>query len=501
MIPFHFSVSVSAGGRNLVSLSDFTLEPGKITVLFGESGIGKTLLAKTIFGLTDAARLEAAVNGEPYSSWQQSDRVRSFRKAGFFVLQEPSSQFNPSMTIREQFREADLAKPDFETSILNGLWKSDGWQDLAGLFPQPFRPSGGEKQRFLLAMALKKMALLADAGNLTPDSLFILDEPTGSLDNGFRNAFLELIIRQHQENRFTLLLITHDYTLIPWLEQHPSGISDAISWKELSRADSGEDLLSRFDPSDFIRWQDQLSPPGHSGGQSLAELNSGVICHGRVLTFSSGSGPIETLSLRAGALTYLKAASGVGKTTVARILMGLYPAENRSLSLCGLNLSSAVQTDWKRLIWGKKASMAFQLADEALNPVATVRQVFTALHRPELASDDQILSFLSPVFLTPPPADFLSVQVRFLSGGQKQRLNLMRSLACRPEVLILDEPLNGVDFKTIRIFIRLLSQILSEGTAILLISHNEDIFDRLTLPENRVYLTATSPHQPEPDQP
>lgn len=493
MTRFSFSVSVSSEGRNLISLSDFTLEPGKITVLFGESGIGKTLLAKTIFGLTDAARLEATVNGETYSSWQQSDRVTSFRKAGFFVLQEPSSQFNPSMTIREQYREADLARPDFETSILNGLWKSDGWQDLAGLFPQPFRPSGGEKQRFLLAMALKKMAIQDDAGNLSPDSLFILDEPTGSLDNGFRNAFLELLILQHQKQPFTLLLITHDYTLIPWLERHPSGISGSVSWKELSRADSGEHLLSRFDPSDFISWQDQLSPPGRTDGQILAELNSGVICHGRTLTFSSGPEPIGTLALKAGTLTYLKAASGVGKTTVARILMGLYPAENQVLTLCGINLSSAGQSVWKRLIWGKKASMAFQLADEALNPLATVRQVFTALHRPELASDDQILRYLTPVFLTSPPKDFLSAQVRFLSGGQKQRLNLMRSLACRPEVLILDEPLNGVDFKTIRIFIRLLSQILSEGTAILLISHNEDIFDRLTLAENRVNLTATSP--------
>lgn len=77
-----------------------------------------------------------------------------------------------------------------------------------------------------------------------------------------------------------------------------------------------------------------------------------------------------------------------------------------------------------------------------------------------------------------------------LSGGQKQRLNLLRSLLLDADLLILDEPLNGLDFTSMQRVLKLLQERMEEGKSLLLISHNEEIFDALVPPENVYYLSA-----------
>jgi ABC-type multidrug transport system ATPase subunit len=84
---------------------------------------------------------------------------------------------------------------------------------------------------------------------------------------------------------------------------------------------------------------------------------------------------------------------------------------------------------------------------------------------------------------------FLNRPIKFLSGGQKQRLNLLRTLSLDTELLILDEPLNGLDFLSLKKVIDLLLTKQEEGKGILLISHNEEIFDSLGTADC-VYLKA-----------
>ena len=67
MTPSRFDIGISAGGRLLVDVQDFPLEEGAITFLFGESGIGKSLIGKALFGLLDESEFRVRVNGMPYS--------------------------------------------------------------------------------------------------------------------------------------------------------------------------------------------------------------------------------------------------------------------------------------------------------------------------------------------------------------------------------------------------------------------------------------------------
>lgn len=488
-MPWTFSVTISAGSHRIVHIDRFSIQPGKINILLGESGIGKSLIARSLFGLADQTRLDVTVNGIPYHQFCQSAQTSVFRQKGFFVFQEPSTHLNPAMTIADQLREADLASIAGEEEVLSNLWRSDGWKSLLPLYPQSYRPSGGEKQRFLLAMALQKAKPLQEGSH--PDSLFVFDEPTGSLDNGFRNAFIHELIRSYERYRFTTLLITHDYTLIPFIQEQ--GWLPHVQFHELSRQPDGSVLQSEFDTAGYSGWQQSLQPLKQSSGNPFLFLESGLVVHGRRLRFSDEAGTPVALQLLPGHLTYLKAASGMGKTTIARVILGLYRATNLNLTIGPHRIhESTTPGFWKQELWGKTISMAFQLADEALNQAATVGQVFFALRNPALATSDQVRTFLQSAFINQIDPAFLNQKVRFLSGGQKQRLNLMRSMAAAPRVLILDEPLNGVDFRTIQLFISLLTTALKNQTAVLLISHNEAIFDRLTGPEDRIFLTADS---------
>ncbi len=76
-----------------------------------------------------------------------------------------------------------------------------------------------------------------------------------------------------------------------------------------------------------------------------------------------------------------------------------------------------------------------------------------------------------------------------LSGGQKQKLNLLRGLFLETQLIILDEPLNGLDFDSTTRVLLMLRQRLRRGNAILVISHNEEIFDSQVREEDVYYLS------------
>jgi ABC-type multidrug transport system ATPase subunit len=85
---------------------------------------------------------------------------------------------------------------------------------------------------------------------------------------------------------------------------------------------------------------------------------------------------------------------------------------------------------------------------------------------------------------------FLKTKVKYLSGGQKQKLNLLRSFILDTDILILDEPLNGLDFESIMKVITMLQAKQKSGIALMIISHNEEIFDAIISKENVYYLQA-----------
>ncbi len=495
-----YSLRVRSGGRTLVSCDGFIVPQNTVTFLFGESGIGKSILCKALYGLLDPDELDVTINGRRYADHLRDTMTKAIFNNSFFVFQEPSSHLNPLIRISDQLSEGSLGRADSRDDILRRLWQTSddaAISTIISLYPKPYRPSGGEKQRVLLAMAFEKIDLLLRARAENQPTFFVFDEPTGSLDNNYRNLFIQLLLEKYSQFPFTILFITHDYSIISELYAHYRPLLHAVHFKELSRiGEDGAVEMNDFSAEDYLLWLRKASPPQYGSGDETKEVlrvsprfsifgRKHLICSDPARTHEA------PLVIRSGEMVYVKAASGVGKTTLAKIILGLYRPDDVAMTLSGLSLTQATPASvWTREIWGKKAGMVFQLADESLDLAATIKETFQGLPAKQKLDTREITSALAQLFdKTRLTEGFLRRKVAFLSGGQKQRLNLLRSLVLATDLIVLDEPLNGLDFRGVTRVLGVLEEKRKNGKALLLISHNEEIFDSLVDAGHTYYLT------------
>jgi ABC-type dipeptide/oligopeptide/nickel transport system ATPase subunit len=323
----------------------------------------------------------------------------------------------------------------------------------------------------------------------------VFDEPSGSLDNTFRNLFLQLLLEKFQTFPFTTLFITHDYSIISEIYNRYKPLLDHIVFKELSRSD-GRLILQDFAPQAYLDWLNAEKKKPFSGRRSqrqktVLKISGGYEVFGKRMVISRDGSRKEygELTIDAGEMVYVKAASGAGKTTLAKIIMGLRECRRLQLSIFGQHFTEETPKNaWQKYVWGKTIGMVFQHADEALNLNATVKEVFGGLPLGEKITPLFIKERLRELFDFEITEEFLNKKVSLLSGGQKQRLNLLRTLALETDLIIFDEPLNGLDFLSIKKVIGMIQERQQQGKAILMISHNEEIFDAIVPPESIYYL-------------
>ncbi|MBN2707796.1 MAG: ATP-binding cassette domain-containing protein [Calditrichaceae bacterium] len=496
MNAWKFQITINANSFCIARIEDFTIQPNRILLLFGESGIGKTMLSKAVYGLLDTEELQVEINGYPYSKYAGSEFVQKIQSTGFFVFQEPSSHLNPVLKIGDQLSEGILGHGQIAEQDKELLWKSPvdkTFDNLQDIYPQPFRPSGGEKQRLLLTMAMRKLNLYLQSEQTEQSGLFVFDEPSGSLDDALRNRFLNLLLQKFTQKPFTCLIITHDYSIIGEIYRKYQQIVSRFDFKELYK-DEDKLAVRPFEAGAYLNW---IS--GVKGSQSSIKANGQPVLQfgNRFRVFNRSMGifkdkgyqqPVD-LIIHSGEIVYLKAASGVGKTTLAKIIMGLYRSDHFNMNLAGLSVSEKTSAKvWLKKIWGHKAGMVFQHADEALDLQADVYHIFKGL--PGIRINRKVLiQELQRLFENRIDAAFLKKKVLFLSGGQKQRLNLLRVILLNTDLMILDEPLNGLDFNSIRKTLEIIRQEQQKGRAILIISHNEEIFDSF-IEQDRIYYLA-----------
>ncbi len=502
MNTLRFDIRIATDDRTLVDIRDFQLPLNRITFLFGESGIGKSLIARAIYGLLDPDEFTITINDEPYKEYLKKPETQEIKKNSFYVFQEPSSHLNPLMPLETQIKEGSLAQAPDDREILDRLLEgsdADEVRKLLDVYPKPYRPSGGEKQRIFLVMALKKIDLMLGDGSVTTPHAFVFDEPTGSLDNHFRNIFLSLLFKRFQQQHFTSLLITHDYSMVSKVTRSYRSFAERVSFKELSLR-NGKHALSDFQPETYIGWLDTQKKESASRiptneSKPLLRVESGVEVFGQRLAISrdrEGTQP-SALEIFPGTIVYAKAPSGTGKTTLVKLMMGLIRGKNLHMALDGDTLTEHTSRSfWQKKIWGRKMTLVFQHADEALNPRATVMETFQGLPSEKRITREGVRQSLGELFDFEISDEFMDKQVSRLSGGQKQRLNLLRSLFLNTDILILDEPLNGLDFESTTRVLAMIREKQRAGKGILLISHNEEIFDAL-IPRDHIYHLHASP--------
>lgn len=181
-----------------------------------------------------------------------------------------------------------------------------------------------------------------------------------------------------------------------------------------------------------------------------------------------------SFSLKKGEILGIVGESGSGKSTIAKTLMGL----------SGVSAGKVVNQ-------AKSMQMIFQDAVGSLNPRMTVRKTLQEILR-HVRSSDTPERLLELVGLS---TAVLDQYPREMSGGQCQRVSVARALACKPEILIADEPVSALDVSVQARVLNLLRDLRRDlGLTILLIAHDlavvKNVCDRICVMEKGLFVES-----------
>ena len=211
----HLSVGIQSHMGKVQAVRDvsFSLRPGEVLAIVGESGFGKSMLCKAIMKLLPkSAKIEAGkifANGADITDYSEKDMRKLRGKLFSFVFQDPMTALNPTIPIGKQIAEAirihepKLPQEEVHRRVLH-LMELVGIQSPEERYKlYPYNFSGGMRQRSVMAIAL--------AAN---PRILLADEPTTALDVTIQAQILDLLKEIQGKLGTATILVSHDLGVV-----------------------------------------------------------------------------------------------------------------------------------------------------------------------------------------------------------------------------------------------------------------------------------------------
>lgn len=510
---------------------DLEVNAGQILCVVGESGCGKTTLCKSIMHLLPTnAQIKTgsiAVCGQNITKCKETQMQKLRGNTMSMVFQDPLSALDPMICVGKQITDAILkhqkvSKAQAKVQTLE-LLKLVGIKNAEQRFDlQPHLLSGGMRQRCVIAAALAPKP-----------KLLLADEVTTALDATTKRKILNLFADIQKKTGIAIVFITHDISSAACIADHiaimnagkiveintpknilyhpchpytktlvsllprllPSRTTEARARAE-SRAKAGTGAETSYcrTPHHNKKSNEETarnSKLSEENGEHPAQIvsnkkqnNSVLELRNIELTFHVNNHfevkalDSVSLSIKKGEIFGLVGETGCGKSSLARIIAGIYQPNKGEIFFDGDQVlkctdnqkmndskSAAHSKRLKRHSARKKQvqgniQLIFQDSSASLNPKMTIEEIITEpyriLKRKNLQSSfrskfqtksqddlqEKLCALISSVGL---PLDILNRRPDELSGGQCQRVAIARSLITDPQLIIADEPITSLD--------------------------------------------------------
>ncbi|WP_234196924.1 dipeptide ABC transporter ATP-binding protein [Pseudacidovorax sp. NFM-22] len=490
------SFSTRRGRVEAVRGVSLSLDAGETLGIVGESGSGKSVTAFAVTHLLEAAgritggRIAYRGRDITRASWKT---LRSTHGAAIsMIFQNPRAALNPIRTVGLQIADAlrvhaDLGAAEARERALGLLRDVMIREPEKRLDAYPHELSGGMCQRVMIAMAIA-----------SEPALLIADEPTTGLDVTTQKTVMDLLADIARRRGMAIILITHDLGLAATycqrvvvmeqgriVEQAPP-----LQLFQAPRHPYTQRLVAASPtPTSTIADLVAGTPEGAAaparlpvaqvpqppGTPPLLEVQ-GVAKH-----FDGGIVAVHDVSFRLarGESLGLVGESGSGKSTLSRILCRLIDATHGEVLFDGQTLSGIPARDFHRSPLRREVQLVFQDPHDSLNPrfsawdciAHPLRRLMGLKGHAEL--DRAVRDCAARAGL---PGELLDRFPHQLSGGQKARVGIARAIACKPRLLILDEPTAALDVSVQAVILQLLDRLRrEEGLAFVFVSHDLNV--------------------------
>lgn len=461
----------------------FDIAKGEKVLILGPSGSGKSTLTQCLNGIIPnihkgQAQGQVRIDGQDIfkqSIYDKSQLVST-------VLQDPDGQFI-GLTVAEDLAfalENDCADQS-EMKDKVALWAER--LDLTSLLNhRPQDLSGGQKQRVSLAGVL-----------IDESPILLFDEPLANLDPKSGQETIDLIDKIHKEVGATTIIIEHRLEdvlyrpvdrilLVNEGELLFNGSPDELLSSTLllengireplyvtvlrqlgfdTRSAQNLSQLDALDLSDLALPDRVLKDKKDSSSDSILKVEG--------LSVSYGDNPaiIEDLSfsLKKGERLAIVGKNGAGKSTLAKALCGFVPSQGR-LIYKGQDISQDSIAERSERI-----GFVLQNPNQMISKTMIFDEVALGL-RLRGIEEAEVEERVHEVLKTCGLYSFRNWPISALSFGQKKRVTIASILVLKPEIIILDEPTAGQDYKTYTDIMNFLDSLQKQGHTIVMITHD-----------------------------